>query len=323
MWKTIVRRLLILIPQAFVLSLIIFAIAQIMPGDALRGMVDPATTTAADLEELRRQHGLLDPWYVQYARWMRGIFLDGDFGQSIRHGRPVTAVIADRMMNTVRLSLLTTLFTYIIALPLGIIAARRQGTMVDKSIMLYTFVALSMPTVVLALVNLLIFGFNLGWFPVLGSVNVHADAAGGLTAFISRMHHLILPAITLALISTMGIIYFLRSEIIDHETSDFVTTARSKGVPRNKVYTRHILRNAVLPIAGGAGFVIAGLFSGSFFIETVFAYPGMGELFLTSIMTRDFPVANILIMFYAVIGVVSVLITDIVITVIDPRIRIK
>jgi peptide/nickel transport system permease protein len=134
---------------------------------------------------------------------------------------------------------------------------------------------------------------------------------------------LILPALTLALISTVGIIYYLRSEIIDFETSDFVLTARSKGVPENKIYTRHILRNSLLPIAGGAGAIITGLFAGSFFIERVFSYPGMGELFLSSITGRDFPVANVLIMFYAILGVISVLITDIVITIIDPRIRIK
>jgi len=294
-----------------------------MPGDALRGMVDPATTTAADLEAMREAHGLLDPWYVQYASWMRRIFLEGDFGRSIRHGIPVTSVIADRLVNTMRLSLVTAFFTYLIALPLGLWAAKKKGTLIDRGIMVYTFVALSMPTIILSLINVMFFGFMAGWFPVAGSITLQASAEGGFAAFASRMHHLILPGITLALLGTTGIIYFLRSEIIDFENSDFVTTARSKGVPESKIYTRHILRNALLPIAGHAGIIVVGIFTGSVFVETIFSFPGMGELFLTSIVARDFPVANILIMFYSILGVIAVLVTDIAITIIDPRIHIK
>ena len=321
MWKTIVRRILILIPQLFILSLLIFILAQLMPGDALRGVVGPDISPDR-LAELRAIHGLDDPWYLQYIRWLTAIITQGDFGRSISHMRPVTDIIGERLINTVRLSFLTTLLTYLIAIPLGIIAAKRHGRAIDRGIMIYTFVALSMPTVVFSLVNLLIFGFNLSWFPVSGSVDARI-LTGSLPYIISRMHHLILPAITLALISTIGIIYFLRSEIIDYETADFVTTARSKGVPEKVVYTRHILRNSLLPIAAGAGSVIIGLFAGSIFIERIFSYPGMGQLFIDSIVARDFPVANTLVMFYAILTVLSILVSDIVITLVDPRIRIK
>ncbi|MCL2379008.1 MAG: ABC transporter permease [Defluviitaleaceae bacterium] len=322
MWKTIVRRFLILIPQLAALSILIFALGYLMPGDALRGMLGPGATPE-QVTMLRETWGLDDPWYIQYGRWMRGIFTEFDFGRSIAQQRSVTAVIGDRMMNTVRLSFLTTLFTYMIAIPLGILAAKKKDTGIDKSIMIYTFVALSMPSIIFGLINLLIFGFRLGWFPTLGSVDVSADLAGGLTRFMSQMHHAILPAITLALISTMGIIYFLRSEIIDNDASDFVMTARSKGIPEGRVYNRHILRNALLPVAGGFGGIIAGLFSGSIFIERVFAFSGMGDLFITSIMRQDWPVANTLILFYACLTVLAMLMTDIIITIIDPRIRIK
>ncbi|MCL2216201.1 MAG: ABC transporter permease [Defluviitaleaceae bacterium] len=324
MWKTIARRFLILIPQLFVLSLIVFIIAQIMPGDALRGRLGPDTTFEQYMA-LREAAGLNDPWYVQYARWMGDILLRGDFGTSlgISPGRPVTEVIGERMPNTVRLSLMTSLFLYMIAVPLGILAARKKGRILDKTIMVYTFVALSLPSVVFGLFNILNFALNRQWFPSRGSIDVLAFGAGGMVAFMSRIEHLLLPALTGAMLGTVTVIYFLRSEIIDFEASDFVTTAKSKGVPNNKIYTRHILRNALLPIAGHFGIVIAGVFVGSFFIETVFSFSGMGELFITSIMRRDFPVANTLIMFYAIMGVVSVLIADIAITIIDPRIRIK
>ena len=321
MWKTIVRRLLILIPQLLVLSVLIFMLAQLMPGDALRGVVGPGIS-AERIEEMRELHGLNDPWYVQYVRWMRGILIEGDFGRSVSHMRPVTDIIGERLGNTVRLSLLTTFFTYLIAIPLGLIAAKKNGRGPDRVIMVYTFIALSMPTVVFSLINILVFSFRAGWFPWSGSVDA-AAVAGTFGYFLSRLHHLILPALTLALLATVGTIYFLRSEIIDYESSDFVNTARSKGVPERHIYTRHILRNSLIPIAGNAGSVIIMLFSGSIFIENVFSYPGMGQLFLSSIVARDFPVANTLVMFYAFLTVISVLVADILITVIDPRIRIK
>jgi peptide/nickel transport system permease protein len=321
MWKTVVRRLLILIPQLIGLSILVFIIAWYMPGDALRGLVGP-DSPPGELQRLREEAGLFDPWYVQYTRWMGDIFR-GDFGRSLAHNTPVTTVIADRMMNTIRLSIVTTFLLYLFAIPMGIIAGRRTGRMPDKLIMFYTFLALSMPTVVLALLMIFSFAFNLGWFPAMGSINVEASFAGGWTAIISRVRHLVLPSATGALLGSVGTIYFLRNEIIDTQTSDFVTTARSKGVPENKVYSHHILRNAILPIAGGMGAAIALVFTGSIFIESVFAYQGMGLLFIQSMQSRDWPVANTLIMFYAIIGVVAGLLADITIMLVDPRIRIK
>jgi len=321
MWKTIVRRFLILIPQLLLLSLLIFILAQFMPGDALRGLVDPNSPPEV-LERLREEHGLNDPWYVQYGRWLRSIVVEQDFGASIVHHRPVVEMIGDRLFNTMRLSLLTTFFTYLIAIPLGIIAGRKHGKIIDKTIMIYTFVAMSIPTVVIGIVNLLVFGFNLDWFPVTGSVDPTA-VSGTIGYVFSRLHHIILPAFTLAVISTITIIYFLRSEIIDYEASDFVLTARAKGVPENRVYTGHILRNAFLPIAGGMGGIIAGLFSGAIFIEMIFGYPGMGQLFVLSLTQRDWPVINTLIMLFAVVSAAAMLFSDIIITAVDPRIRIK
>jgi len=321
MWKTVVRRLIILIPQLFALSLLIFFLAQFMPGDALRGFIGPGVRPET-IERLREMHGLNDPWFTQYFRWMGALF-SGDFGNSITFQQPVINVIGERIGNTMLLSITSTIFTYIAAVPLGLIAARYKGRPLDKGIMIYTFIALSMPTVVMSLINILFFALTLGWFPPFGAVELSAHAAGGWTAFMSRMEHVMLPALTMAFLSTVGIIYFLRSEIIDTDSADFVTTARSKGVPETRIYTRHILRNALLPVAGDAGYLIVGIFMGSIFIETVFTYQGMGQLFVNSIISRDFPVANILVLFYAMLGALATLITDIIITLLDPRIRIK
>ncbi|MCL2576299.1 MAG: ABC transporter permease [Defluviitaleaceae bacterium] len=321
MWKTILRRFLILIPQLFILSVLLFLFAQAMPGDALRGRIGPDTHPDL-LAELRAHHGLDQPWHVQYWRWLTAL-AQGDFGTSHTFQRPVTEVVGDSLANTMRLAIVATILTYLIAIPLGLLAAKFKGKIVDKAVMMYTFVALSMPTLILGLFFILVFALRLEWFPSGQAVDIIADGQGGWTRFVSQMHHVMLPAITMALLGTVSIIYFLRGEIIDNDSSDFVTTARSKGVPNNRVYTRHILRNALLPVAGNFGAIIASLFTGSLFIEVVFTYRGMGQLFVNSLQGRDYPVIFALTMFFAVVLSISFLVTDIIITILDPRIRIK
>jgi len=302
------------------LSIVIFLLAQAMPGDALTGLVDP-DVSPEDIDRIRTEMGLDRPWFLQYADWVRGL-LRGDFGRSWHYARPVVEVIGERLPNTVRLSLMSALFTYVIAIPLGLFAGRYRETIVDRAIVTYTFFAMAMPTIIFALLNIFIFGFRLRLFPIVGSVAVGLES-GTLAFSLSRLHHLILPALTGALLGTVGIINILRNEIIDNENADYVATARAKGVPNRKVYTRHIFRNASLPLASGFGFAITGLLSGSVFIERIFGFPGMGNLFITSITVRDFPTANALIMIYGFIGVMGVLLSDIFITIADPRIRIK
>ena len=320
MWKTIARRLLILIPQLVALSIVMFLLALAMPGDALTGLIDP-NLGAEDFERMRIELGLDQPWYVRYVDWVTNLFR-GDLGRSWRYRRPVTEVIASRAANTVRLSTVTVIFTFIIAIPAGLIAGKYQDRLVDKGIIFYTFFAMAMPTVIFALINIFIFGFGLGWFPITGSVNVAAPT-GSLEYYLSRIHHLILPALTGALLSTIGIINLLRSEVIDNENADFVTLARSKGVPSRVVYSRHIFKNASLPVVTSVGWVIPFLLGGSIFIETIFAYPGMGRLFVTAILDRDFAIVNGLVLIIAAVTIVAILLADVLMMVVDPRIRIK
>jgi len=321
MWKTVVRRLLILIPQLIGLSIIVFVLAQFVPGDALRGQVEPGAPPG-ELERMRQEAGLNDPWHTQYARWV-GNMMRGDFGRSLTHRLPVTAVIGDNMMNTVRLSIVTTILLYLVAIPMGLIAGRKHGRLPDKLILLYIFIFFSIPAIVLGIVMILVFAFWLGWFPAMGSVDPMLSFQGGWAAFWSRMNHLALPSITGALWGGVGIIYFLRNQVIDVQASDYVTTARAKGTPENRVYTHHVLRNALLPVAGGIGGSIASVFVGSVFIEQIFGLNGMGSLFLVSLTSRDWPVAMALIMFYAIVGVIAGLLADLTIMLVDPRIRIK
>ena len=319
-WKTIVRRLLILVPQLFVLTLVLFILAHFMPGDALTGLIDP-NLMYEDIQRMREELGLNQPWHVQYVTWMGNIF-QGDFGRSWRFRMPVTQVIGERLPNTLRLSGLTVLFIYMLAIPAGVIAAKNKDKLIDRGIIVYTFFALSLPTVVFSLINVFVFGFNLGWFPVMGSVAVGASP-GTFEAFMSRLHHLILPATTLALLNTIWIINVLRSEILDTENADFVVTARSKGVPSRVVYYRHMLKNACIPIITSFAGMIPFLIGGAIFIEMIFMYPGMGNLFITSINERDFAVVNALAIMFGTASVVGILLSDVVMMIVDPRVRIK
>ena len=277
MWKTITRRFLVMIPQLFLLSLLIFILAQFMPGDPLTGKITPETDPRR-LDELRDMYGLNDPWYEQYTRWIVSS-AKGDLGASYTYKIPVTTIIGERALNTFWLSLVTTIMLYAIAIPLGVIAGRYQDSLADRGILLYSFITYAIPTFVLALLFIYFFGFKLHWFPTTGSVDIRVES-GTFGFYMSKLYHIILPAFTGAVLGTTGTIQFLRSEIIDAKSMDFVRTARSKGVPQRKVYTRHILRNSLLPIAAFIGFTITGLLGGSVFIETIFGYPGMAHLFI-------------------------------------------
>ncbi|MEK5334002.1 MULTISPECIES: oligopeptide ABC transporter permease [unclassified Lysinibacillus] len=319
MWKTVIRRIIVMIPQMFILSLIIFILAKQMPGDPFTGLITPETDPSR-IEELRIQAGFYDPWYVQYYRWITNAF-QGDFGQSYTYKIAVSTLIGERALNTFWLSLLSVILVYLLAIPLGMLAGRKQDTFLDKSIILYSFISFAIPTFVLSLVFLFVFGYRLMWFPTSGTVDVGLES-GTMAYFWNKIYHLLLPAMTAAILGTTGIIQYLRSEIIDAKTQDYVKTARSKGIPIRRIYARHIFRNSVLPIAAFLGFTITGLLGGSIFIETIYGYPGMGELFISSITSRDYSVITALIMLYGFLALLGSLLSDIIMSIVDPRIRI-
>lgn len=321
MWKTVLRRMLIMIPQLIILSVIVFILGKMMPGDPFTGLITGDTDPKA-IEELKEKAGLNDPWHIQYANWIKRIITNGDFGKSYTYKMQVSTLIGQRAGNTLWLSLLTLIITYSIAIPLGINAGRYQNSPLDKAVIVYNFVSYAIPSFVLALLLLLIFGYNLGWVPTTGSVELGLEK-GTFAYIISRLHYMILPAITAAVLRTTGTIQYLRNEVIDAKTQDYVKTARSKGVPTNKVYSHHIFRNSLLPIAAFFGFTITGLLSGSVFIETIFSYPGMGELFISSINSRDYSVMNALVLLFGVLTLSGSLLSDIIMTIVDPRIRIE
>lgn len=320
MWKITVRRIFIMIPQIIVLSILVFLLAKAMPGDALSGLIDPNIDPKA-IAEKRIQLGLNKPWYEQYWDWITSA-VQGDLGQSFRFKMPVTELIGERMGNTFWLSLATLLLTYLIAIPLGIISGRYHDSLADRMITGYTYLGFAAPLFIFALVMLWVFGFQLHWFPTGGSVE--PGAAPGTAAYIaSKFYHLLLPALSMALITTVTTVQMLRSEIVDTKFKDFVITARAKGAPESRIYSRHILRNSLLPIAAFFGYELTGLIGGTVFIESIFSYPGMGQLFLSSISVRDFSVVTSLVLLYGVAAILGALLSDLILGIVDPRIRIK
>ncbi|GIO24812.1 oligopeptide ABC transporter permease [Oceanobacillus sp. J11TS1] len=320
MWKFIIRRLLITFPQLVFLSVLVFIMAQMMPGDALTGLIDP-TITAEALDLQRERLGLNNPWYIQYADWVSGL-VQGDLGQSFRFKMDVTALISERVMNTILLSAVSLIFTYIIAIPLGIVSGRYNDSPLDSVITGYSYLGFATPIFIFALVMLWIFGFQLGWFPTSGSVAPGLES-GTMEYYISKLYHALLPGLSIALISVVSTIQYLRSEIVDTKQKDFIVTARAKGASENRVYNKHIFRNSILPIAAFFGWEITSLISGTVFVESVFSYPGMGLLFLESIMQRDFSVVTSLVLLFGAASILGALLSDIILSIVDPRIRIK
>lgn len=320
MWKFIVRRILIMIPQLILLSVLIFVLASFMPGDALTGQIDPSLDSQT-IEKMRENLGFNDPWYEKYGRWISGV-VQGDFGKSFRHKVDVTDLLTERMVNTLWLSLLSLFITYLIAIPMGIISGRYNDKLADQMITGYTYLGFATPLFIFALLMVWLFGFQLEWFPTGGSVKPGLTP-GTFEYILSKLHHMLLPAISMALIATVGTVQYLRNEIVDTKQRDFILTARAKGASESRIYNRHIFRNALLPIAAFFGYEMAGLIGGSIFVESIFSYPGMGQLFLDSINLRDYSVVTATVVIFGMATIIGSLISDIVLSIVDPRIRIK
>lgn len=321
MWKLIIRRCLIMIPQLFAISIIIFAMAKAMPGDVLSSSMGSSDTDYQTILEKREELGINDPVHVQYMNWIKNA-AKGDLGVSYTHKLPVTEVIADRIWNTIVLAFFTVVITYMIAVPLGVISGRWNDTVIDKAILGYNYLGFATPTFIFGLIMLFLFGFYFDLMPTGGTVNPLLET-GSFEYYLSKAYHMILPALSYALISTVSISQYLRSEILDTKVKDYVRTARAKGVTESKLYSRHILRNSFLPIAAFMGYEFTGLIAGNIIIESIYSYPGMGSLFLQSISLRDYSVVTAIILLGSFATLLGTLLSDIIVSIVDPRVRIE
>lgn len=320
MYKYIVRRVLVFIPMLFILTVIVFGLALLAPGDALTGqsLSDPNVDPEV-YERQREALGLNDPVPVQYFRWISSV-AQGDLGNSlVFNGRSVAELIEARLANTLYLGLFSLLITIIIAIPIGIYSARHPYSLLDYGATGFGFFGLAIPNFFFGLIAIYFLSIKLGWFPAQGTLST--PGLTGFEAFIDRIHHMILPGITLGLAGTATYMRYMRSEVLDVLGSDYIRTAKAKGMSDSNVLYKHTLRNALIPIITLMGFEVGVLLGGAVITEQVFQYPGLGTLFLSSVTNRDYPVVMAIAMILGILILVGNLLADIFYSIIDPRIR--
>jgi len=308
----IVRRTLATIPVMGVVALFVFSLLYLSPGDPA-AIIAGDTATVADIMRIRQKLGLDQPFFIQFGGWVWRL-LHGDLGISIFTNLPVMTLIEQRVEPTVALTISTLLVTIPVAIPLGVIAAWKAGTWIDRAVMVFAVLGFSVPTFVLA--YLLIFGFSIGLdlLPVQG----YSSIRNGFGPF---LQHLVLPTITLSLFYAALVARITRASMLDVLAQDYVRTAQAKGLATGQVLIGHALKNAAVPIATIIGIGIALLISGVVITETVYAIPGIGRLTVDAILRRDYPIIQGIILLFSAAYVLVNLAVDISYTFLDPRIR--
>src|SRR5690348_1316086 len=299
-------RLLLAIPALWLIVTMIFLLAHIVPGDPVQQMLGDGAQQQ-DIQQLRHELGLDQPLAVQYERYLWGA-VRGDLGESIRFQEPVAEVVLSRYPATLELSFFALLVCAGIAIPAGVFAASKRGTAADHAVGVFTLFGLSVPNFALGPVLILVFSVLIGWFPVSGR--------GGIS-------HLILPSITLGAALAAILARMVRTSVIEELSSDYVRTARAKGLRESAVLFRHAFRNALIPILTIIGLQFGTLLAGTIVTETIFSWPGIGRLSVQAIEARDYPLLQGCILLIAVSYVAVNLLTDVVYAFVDPRVRLQ
>ena len=306
------RRLLATIPVMAIVAVLVFSMLRMTPGDPASIIAGPAAT-AADIAGIRDRLGLDRPIVEQFAIWI-GNVLRGDFGESFFFKKSVASLIADRLEPTVALATTTLLLSIVVAVPLGVLAAHKQGTWVDRLVMGFSVLGFSVPVFVIGYVLIYVFAIELGWLPVQG----YQPLREGLGGFLVR---LVLPSLTLSVIYIALIARIVRTSVLEVLGEDYIRTARAKGLPRVTVLMRHALRNAAVPIVTVIGIGIALLIGGVVVTESVYSIPGLGRLTVDAVLARDYPTVQAVILLFSFVYVLLNLLVDVAYTFLDPRIR--
>ncbi|MCZ7469322.1 ABC transporter permease [Agrobacterium sp. O3.4] len=312
MIRYIFQRLAGMIVVMFLVVTIVFVILRVTPGDPAAVMLGP-DASAQDIAELRTRLGLDQSLGVQYVYYI-GQLLKGDLGQSIFLNMPVGSALLDRAEPTFFLTIFSLLIASVIALPIGIYAAYRRGSFVDQAATTIAMLAASIPSFWLGLILMQVFAVRLDLFPVSGY-------GGPGASFLQRMYHLTLPAIALGLVSSALILRFTRASMLDVLGDDYVRTARAKGVKERRVVMKHALKNALIPILTVLGLTAAVLISGAVVTETVFGLPGVGNLVVSAVLRRDYPVIQGALLIIAGLYVLINFAIDMLYLLVDPRVR--
>jgi peptide/nickel transport system permease protein len=312
MFAFIVRRIITTIPVMGFVALFVFSLLYIAPGDPA-AVIAGDQASPADVEKIRLSLGLDRPYLVRFGEWFFRV-LQGDLGTSIFTSLPVTQLIAQRIEPTVSLMLLTLILAVSIAVPLGVLAAWKAGTWIDRAVVTFAVFGFSVPVFVVGYLLAYVFALQLDWVPVQG----YTPLSQGVWPW---FRNLILPAITLGFVYIALIARITRASMLDVLQQDYIRTARSKGVAQNSILFVHALKNAAVPIITIIGIGVALLIGGAVVTESVFAIPGLGRLTLDAILRRDYPVIQGVVLIFSFVYVLVNLIIDLIYTLVDPRIR--
>ncbi|HEX3797986.1 MAG TPA: ABC transporter permease [Verrucomicrobiae bacterium] len=321
MFVFIIKRLLHLIPILLGVSLLTFLLMALTPGDYYTQLSQNPQVSPETLARLRAEQHLDRPWYVQYGYWLKNA-AHGDLGYSVAYKVPASQLIMSRLWNTFVLSLGATILAWGVAVPLGIWAAVKKDSWVDRLCSLIAFVGLSVPDVLLALLALM-FAAGTGWLPIGGLQSSLYDLMTPSQQFMDRLQHLILPVIVLAASDLAGVMRQMRGNLLDTLRAEFVTTARAKGISEGWVIYKHVLRNAINPLLTIFGYSLAGLLSGAFIVENIMAWPGLGRLTMEALFAKDYPLVVASVVMAAALLVAGNFVADLLLAWSDPRIRLK
>ena len=324
MFAYLIKRLGMMLPMLLGITIISFGVIHLAPGSPIDLQADlNPKMTAESRARLRAFYGLDQPLHVQYFSWLKRLVIL-DFGNSFSaDGRPVIKKIGERIPITIFINLLSMILTISIAIPIGIISAVYQGSFFDKVTTVFVFVGFATPTFWLALLCMILFGVHLGWLPISGLKSINYDYLSWGAMCKDRAMHLILPVTLSAFGGLAGFSRYMRSNMLEIIRQDYIITARAKGLPEGAVIFKHALRNALLPVVTILGLSVPGLIGASVIFETIFAIPGMGQLFFLSVMSRDYPVIMGTLVMGAVLTLLGNLLADIAYAWVDPRIRIN
>jgi peptide/nickel transport system permease protein len=319
MLQHILRRLLNLIPMVLGISLISFIVIQLSPGDYLAEMRLNPIVSPETVDRMRVNFGLDQPLHIQYLRWLwNAVRLD--FGYSFAFHVPVMWLISSRLANTLLLNVVALAVAWMIAIPLGIHAARRQYSWSDNSLSFAAYVGISTPTFFSGLF-LLYWAFRTGWLPIGGMTSIDYDLLPWWGKVLDVAHHMVIPVLVLGVFSVAGLMRQMRANLLEVLRHDYVRTARSKGLAESTVVNKHAVRNAINPLITIFGFELGGLLGGSAILETIIGWPGLGRLILESVIQKDLYVVMASLVIGSVTLVVGNLIGDIMLAYADPRIR--
>lgn len=307
----VIRRILQLIPVLLGISILIFAVMKMIPGDVISGILGIEATPELRAQ-LAAKYGLDRPYVVQYLDWIGGV-LRGDFGESIRTSAPILPEILNRLKVTAQLTIMAAIISWIIAIPLGILAAVKRNSWVDRFVRVFSLLGVSIPGFAFSILLVLILSLCFNYFSPLGYVSFFEDP-------LKNLEIMILPALVLGVTISGSVMRMTRSSVLEVLRQDFIKTVRAKGASERIAIFKHALRNALIPIITLIGMQIGSLLGGAVIVEQIFSLPGLGQLTLTGINQRDYPVVQGCVLVIAFIYVMVNLITDILYAYIDPRI---